>query len=209
MKPLFVLCLALLLTSSSKAAHVHNDISTEVQANPVAADVGKVIGGVLLGLATDVILEDIVNCVTDVDKIGVDLVTAVKDFQKGSAAGTTQGLKEIAAALITLPSAITACKAAAYGDAVKLAEALAAFDNPVTFAFQVGKSIILNGFKIHKEISTAVKDWKDGDYFDFGYNIGRALGQVIGLGSHQAGAQVVQSNVLSFEGVSFENVSVS
>jgi hypothetical protein len=209
MKPLFVLCLALLLTSSSKAAHVHNDISSEVRGSPTAADVGKVIGGIFVGLAVDAYFEDIVNCITDIDKIGVDLAKAVQDFEKDTAAGTTQGLKQIAVALITIPSAITSCKAAVSDDAVKLTKALAAFDNPATFAFQVSKSVILNGIQIYKEISTAVKDWKDGDYFGFGYNIGLALGKVIGLGSQETGAQVVQSNELSFEGVSFETVRVS
>jgi hypothetical protein len=56
----------------------------------------------------------------------------------------------------------------------------------------------VNHLEWHKEISTVVKDWRDGDYFDFGYKFGFALG----LGSHKTGAQVVHE-------LSFENVSVS
>jgi hypothetical protein len=44
MKSLFILCLAFLLTSFTKAAHVHNDISPK---SKTAADVVKVIGGIL------------------------------------------------------------------------------------------------------------------------------------------------------------------
>jgi hypothetical protein len=57
----------------------------------------------------------------------------------------------------------------------------------------------VNHLEWHKEISTVIKDWRDGDYYDFGYNID--------LGSHETGAQVVHE--LSFEGLSFENAALA
>jgi hypothetical protein len=56
--------------------------------------------------------------------------------------------------------------------------------NPSTFAFHVGKDLVVNGRDIYREINTAVKDWKAGDYDDFGVQVGHALYQLF-VGAHQ------------------------
>ena len=45
----------------------------------------------------------------------------------------------------------------------------AIFENPTSFAWAVGKHLMLNGVEIYKEINIAVADYESQNYGDFGY----------------------------------------
>ena len=53
------------------------------------------------------------------------------------------------------------------------------FESPVSFAYHVGKDLLINGVEIYHEVDTAIGDYKVGDWNGFGYNIGKAAAKTI------------------------------
>jgi hypothetical protein len=66
----------------------------------------------------------------------------------------------------------------------KLEKMAAIFESPTSFAYHVGKDLLLNGRDIYHEISTAIADYKVQKWEDFGVNIGEAAAKTI-LGEEQ------------------------
>jgi len=54
----------------------------------------------------------------------------------------------------------------------------------MSFAYHVGKDLVINGVEIIGEINTAVTDYKAGKWGDFGFQVGEALAKVL-IGSEQ------------------------
>lgn len=61
----------------------------------------------------------------------------------------------------------------------KLVKMISIFDSPASFAYHVGKDLIINGVQIYHEIDTAVKDYENANWGDFGYQIGEAAAKTI------------------------------
>jgi len=55
----------------------------------------------------------------------------------------------------------------------------AIFASPSSFAYHIGKDLLINGKDIFHEINTAVADYKAGQWEDFGVNVGEAAAKVI------------------------------
>lgn len=142
----------------------------------------EIVEGVLVGLATDVGIQDLVNCITDVETIGEDIYQAVLDFQTKTNDGIKDGLKEMGLALQVIPDAIAQCKSAATNDVQKIKNALAVFEHPITLIYDIGKALLINGSDIFDEINTAISDWNNNEWYNFGLNVGLALGKVLGTG---------------------------
>jgi len=64
----------------------------------------------------------------------------------------------------------------------KLAAMAAIFKNPASFAYHVGKDLMINGKDIYSEIKLAIKDYDAKNWEDFGFQIGEASAKII-LGS--------------------------
>jgi hypothetical protein len=47
--------------------------------------------------------------------------------------------------------------------------------HPLTFGFIVGKNLVLNGREIFSETFSAVQEFRNNQYEDFGKNIGKIL----------------------------------
>ena len=162
--------------------------------NPVSKDLGKfrdtpdskgvleIVEGVLVALASDIGLQDLINCITDVETIGVDIYQAVQNFETKTPEGIKAGLKEMGLALQVIPDAITQCESAASSDVQKIKNALAVFEHPMTLIYDIGKALLVNGSDIYNEINIAIGDWHNEDWYNFGLNIGLALGKVLGTG---------------------------
>mmetsp|Transcript_7871 Transcript_7871/g.15215 ORF Transcript_7871/g.15215 Transcript_7871/m.15215 type:complete len:800 (+) Transcript_7871:10134-12533(+) len=182
---------------------VNSTVSVTMIQADVVVDVAKVLEGLLIGMSMDFGLQDIIDCTNDFEQIADDLVKAVKDFEGKSSADVAKGLEQLAFALKTIPAAMKACGKAGTTDIKNLEKALAIFADPATLAFEIGKSLILNGHSIFEEIKTAVNDWNSGDFYGFGYNVGLAFGKVLGFGSSKAPIQVPnpEDTVKAIEGV--------
>lgn len=54
-------------------------------------------------------------------------------------------------------------------DWAKLEKMVEIFDSPTSFAYHVGKDLVVNGRDIFHEIETAVTDYQAANWQDFGY----------------------------------------
>ena len=61
----------------------------------------------------------------------------------------------------------------------KLAQMVSIFDSPTSFAYHVGKDLMINGVEIYHEVETAITDYNNGDWSGFGYNLGEAAAKTI------------------------------
>ena len=64
-------------------------------------------------------------------------------------------------------------------DIEKLESFAAIFASPMSFAWHVGKDLVVNGVDIYHEIKTSVTDFEAGKWEDFGFNVGEATAKLI------------------------------
>jgi hypothetical protein len=118
-----------------------------------------IVSGVLMGALDAEGFNDIEKCIQDVEHVFTDAKTAVADFEKGDIASVLDGVKEIADILKTVQAGMKDCSSLK-ADWAKLAQMIAVLDNPTSFAYHVGKDLLVNGVDIYHEISTAITDYK-------------------------------------------------
>jgi hypothetical protein len=174
MKLLTFLCvLGLTIAGPTFAPEPKKDLSL----TPTEEEILKIIGGILYGVGMDLVTTDIAPCLTDVEGIGDDLFVAVEDFRKKDPDDVKNGIKECGEALESVPSAISDCKSGWAPEVAKLRSMIAIFSSPTSFAYDVGKSLLLNGHDIYDEIKAAVDAWESQNWWAFGENVGEALGK--------------------------------
>lgn len=161
----------------------------------------EVVAGLLEGIAADLSLTDIENCISDAESVGVDIHNAYEEILQATFSSVKTGLSDLADALKIVPSAITACKAGATTDVAKVEAMLSAFSNPISFVFHVGKDLILNGKQIFTEVASAVRAYHSKDYTQFGYYMGEAMAAVL------VGEKSVVVNVLDVVGGVLEGLA--
>lgn len=144
-------------------------------ASLLATEAGEIAGGIVEGFigAADVqaCIQKTVTTVENIDE-------AVKDFEKKTAGDVLKGLKLLAQAFRGLPDDLKACKAVE-SDVEEFISAIKTMDSPLSFAFHVGKDLIVNGADIYDEIYNAVGDYKAQKWLDFGVQVGTALHKLI------------------------------
>lgn len=173
MRSLLLLLLPLLLQSSFLPIVPYTPRAT---IDPTI--VKEVFIGVLEGVGAEAQLTSIENCLNDLYTAGADLVQAVELFEKKDAQSVLAGLKLLGEAIELIPDAMTQCQTAVE-DAKRLYEMIANFKSPLSFAYHVGKDILVNGVQIYKEIDSAVTDYNSANWRQFGYDCGYALGLVL------------------------------
>jgi hypothetical protein len=55
----------------------------------------------------------------------------------------------------------------------------AIFSSPASFAYHVGKDLIVNGRQIYREVNDGIKQYENKQYEAFGEDIGEALAKLI------------------------------
>ena len=103
---------------------------------------------------------------------------AIEDIKEKSVDGVKEGIKLIGESLTEVSNAITDCKGAVE-DVENILSVLEEFSSPYSFAFHVGKDLLVNGVNIIHEISAAIDDWDAQSYRDCGVQIGTALNQLL------------------------------
>jgi len=87
----------------------------------------------------------------------------------------------------------------------KLEKFAASLKSPASFEYHVGKDLLVNGKDIYHEINTAIGDFENGKWEDFGINVGEAASKAI-IGQEQASeatkrfATVLQGVIKAFGG---------
>ena len=138
----------------------------------------QIVEGILKGALEAEGFDDIEKCITDIETVVTDAEAAVKDFEGHSPAQIEDGLKQVAGAIMAIKSGMSDCSSIK-ADWVKLEAMAAVFSSPETFAFHVGKDLLVNGVQIYHEIDAAVTDYKSGQWEQFGENVGEAAAKVI------------------------------
>ena len=77
-----------------------------------------------------------------------------------------------------IPDAIISCNATV-SDIKAIIAVVKAFQNPTSFFYHVGVSLLLNHREIYHEITNAVKQYKAGNWYGYGYYCGQAFATLI------------------------------
>ena len=160
------------IIGSSDPKNVGIDIPKDVKI------AGEVVGGILMGAVKAEGLDNIMNCIHDSEVVVSDVSSAIGDFKKHDAKETLAGLKKLASGVFEIRAALTDCRGVA-ADFAKLGKMAAIFSNPATFAFHVGKDIIVNGVQIYHEVEDSVVQFHGEHYEAFGEDIGEALAKLL------------------------------
>lgn len=118
------------------------------------------------------------TCITDSEAIADDIYTAITDFEQETFQDIQEGLESLGAAVGLIPSVVGNCKHIT-SDLQKLISMAEILANPISLVYNVGKNLILNGVEIYGDIDKSVEFYKNGDYFNFGKEIGITLDEII------------------------------
>ena len=182
--------LALLLGTA--AAHNKNVDVKQVE---------EIVGGFLKGALDAEGFDDINKCIQDGEHIITDVEDAVQHFEKKDAKDIIAGLEDLADLIKQVKAGMSDCSHLK-ADWAKLEQMAAIFSSPTSFAYHVGKDIMVNGVQIFHEIETAVSDYKSQQWSDFGYQIGEATAKTL-VGSGEQLSQMEKQNYVAevFRGV--------
>jgi hypothetical protein len=142
------------------------------------------VGGMLKGAIDAEGFTDINSCIADAEVIFKDAEEAVKDFESKDVSKIIDGVKKVADILSEVQKGMSDCSHLK-ADWEKLAKMAAVFSSPTTFAYHVGKDLMVNGVDIFGEIQDAIAEYKQGNWEKFGVDIGEAVAKTI-LGADSA-----------------------
>lgn len=134
-----------------------------------------VIKGLLQGIKSEIEVESVQNCITDIEAIIPDLSTAVVEYKTHTKEGVKSALMLISLALKELPAAMLTCQKGHVEAAFIIEGALRAFEKPWSLVVDFGKAIILNGQEIKTELSGMAIAWDNHNMHAFGYSLGRMI----------------------------------
>lgn len=135
--------------------------------------VAQIVEGVLKG-ALEQESANVEPCLTSVQKTATDFNEAVNDFKTETITGVKNGIYKVGDIVQDVSDDLHMC-AAVVTDLEKLEKMAATFSNPFSFAYHVGKDLVVNGRNIYADIDSAITDWEAANYLSFGENVGRAL----------------------------------
>ena len=118
------------------------------------------------------------QCASDLYEVYDDVDHAIQLLEKKTAKSVAAGIALIGQSFTELSTAIGDCKGAAE-DVESIISALEQFTSPASFAYHIGKDLLINGVDIYHEIQAAVADWKSQSYRDCGVQVGTALNQLL------------------------------
>jgi len=140
-------------------------------------DVLEIVGGVLKG-AIDADFADLDQCIDDGEGIITDVENAVNHFKSKNINDIIAGLKDVGDILTKVEDALKSCEAIE-GDFEKLKQMAAYFSSPSGALIHIGKDIVVHGIDIYHEVTAAVKAMEEKQYYNFGYNVGKAGAQIL------------------------------
>jgi len=153
--------------------------STSVRSSDKLKVTVQVVEGALQGFFDSPDFPHIESCITDGETAYDDLEKGFHELEELTVKSIEAGLKDIGSALQSTKTAMVDCKAV-ISDVEAFMNAIeTGFRHPLSFIFKLGKTLLVNGREIYTEVKTAVADWHSESYRDAGFQIGRALAQVL------------------------------
>ena len=77
-------------------------------------------------------------------------------------------------------------------DWIKFLDMISIFKSPASFAFHVGKDLLVNGKDIYADIESALTEYKGSDWYHFGYHCGNAAAKTF-LGAEEMKAATLNA----------------
>lgn len=149
-----------------------------VSAEPNKEEVLIVLEGVLVG-ALNTEFPNVETCISDILKdVGEDIITAIKSIDEEEDS-VKDSLELIGVSFVTLADNIVDDCGLAIEELQTLRTIGANFADPVTFAYHVGKDLIVNGVSIYNDVETAIQDYQGEEWYDMGVQVGSAVSLAI------------------------------
>jgi hypothetical protein len=134
---------------------------------------------VMLGLADGFGLNMVESCIEESKDFGQVVELAIKSFEKKTPEDVKEGLHLLSEAMEDVfPKAAAACGSTAK-EVETLVKAISSFATPQTFAYHIGKDLLVNGVQIFEDINKSIGAWKGQQYKAFGSDVGDALKLII------------------------------
>ena len=136
-------------------------------------DLGQFTIGLLEG-AAEAEVPDVMTCIHDGETLISEIETTYADFKKETFDGVKAGIEMIGTIVTSITTDVQDCSAGIHGieALVHIAEG---FSSPWSFAYHVGKDLLVNGVEIYHEVDDAIAQYEAGDFKAFGVDIGKAL----------------------------------
>ena len=154
----------------------------EVQAKELAATnlqiAVDISYGILLGAVQAEGLDNMDTCFSGPPEIISAAEVAIKDFKAGGVDNVVHGLKELAVLATMMKQEVAACKGVK-ADWEKLEKMAAVMSSPTSFAYHVGKDLLLNGHDIYDDIESGITEYDSQEWEPFGKSVGNALAKLI------------------------------
>lgn len=115
--------------------------------------------GVFVGAIQAEGMNNTLACLSGAENVAEDIYNAVQEFEKETASSVTAGLKLLAKAISTVADDIKSCEGIK-ADFTKLKAMLYVYNSPYTFAYHVGKDLLLNGVSIYQNIKDGIAAYK-------------------------------------------------
>ena len=122
--------------------------------------------GLLKG-AIEAEVPDVMTCIHDAETLVGEVETAYNDFAKETYDGVKDGLYEIGTITTTVATAIKDCSGGVSG-IENLINMGKNFSSPLSYAFHVGKDLLVNGIAIYHEIDDAITQYDNSNFNGFG-----------------------------------------
>ena len=150
-----------------------------ISANQVnSTKLTQIVTGVLKGALDAEGFDDIDKCITDAKEVYDDVDIAFNDFKSKDVAKIIDGVKHVGDLIKTVKAGMSDCSHLK-ADWAKLEKMAAIFESPASFAWHVGKDLLLNGVDIYNEINASIRDYENQSWEDFGYDIGEASAKLL------------------------------
>ena len=117
---------------------------------------------------------DVITCLTDLNTLSSNVETAFNDFKKETFSGVRDGIEMIGTIAEGISTDLQNCEAVE-PEFQQLIDMAKKFKSPWSFAYHVGKDLLVNGVEIYHDIDGAVTAYNSGDYRTFGTDVGDAL----------------------------------
>jgi hypothetical protein len=115
----------------------------------------KFVEGFLLGALDAEGFTDIEKCIKDVETVVSDAKTAVTDFEKKDVKDIINGFKAVADLVKTVKAGMSDC-GHLKADLAKLEAIISDYSTLPSFAWHVGKDLIVNGVDIYRDINDSI-----------------------------------------------------
>ena len=149
------------------------------------------VAGVMYGLIQKDDLPEIQKCLTNGEKLEVEITNALSDFSKGDIQDMIKAVQEFGMIIQELPQDLQDCEN--IEDDVKKIETWAAiFANPVTLVTTLTKNLLANWKEVSAEITKTTSDYNAAKYYDAGEDVADVVVLAVGpiSAAEQADAEI-------------------